>query len=62
MSKYEPKNREEAFTYQWERDVQLLQALAVIQKGNNNKEFLMALETLKLHINSYEELNAQGKQ
>lgn len=52
MSKFEPKNKEEAFTYQWEDDVRHLRSLALLSE----KEFQAYLKIFKQHIESYSHL------
>ncbi len=52
MSKHAPKNREEAFVYQFEDDVKLLFSMSQI----GVKEFQQELEKLKGHIVSYEQM------
>lgn len=49
MSRFEPKNREEAFTYQFEDDVKMLRAIAF----EGEKKFEHALSTLEGHILAY---------
>ena len=49
MSRLNPKNREEAFTYQFEDDVKVLRACA----HNSEDAFNRALTTLETHIKSY---------
>lgn len=60
MSKQAPKNREEAFCYQLEDDVKLLFSLSQLihrkDSFNERKPFYDALEQLKTHIKSLEEL------
>ena len=62
MSKLEPKNREEAFCHQFADDVKLCLSMSqLIQPGrkddiNRFREFQAALDTLKTHIKSYEQL------
>lgn len=56
MSKLEPKNAEEAFTYQFEDDVKTLRACSF-----SKKDFLKQLEVLKIHIATYEKLHKYQK-
>lgn len=60
MSRLEPKNREEAFTYQFEDDVKLLYSLSQLIRRKDNfeerKPYYDALEILKGHIQSLEQL------
>ena len=53
MSRLNPENREEAFTYQFEDDVKMLRACAL----NGQDTFKKALDTLKTHISTYEKLS-----
>ena len=60
MNKHEPKNREEAFTYQFEDDIKVLRTLSQLihrkDSFEQRKPFYDALETLKAHIQSLEQL------
>lgn len=51
MSRLSPKNREEAFTYQFEDDVKVLLATS-----HNVESFKKSLATLKIHIKTYESI------
>ncbi len=51
--KYEPKNREEAFCFQFEDDVKMLHSVALVGESY----FKQGLETLKTHIAAYEQLS-----
>jgi len=53
MSKLVPKNREEAFAYQFQGDVKMLLALSKFRK----KEFKRRLDLLKIHISTYEKMS-----
>lgn len=50
MSKYEPKNREEAFVHQFEDDVRVLKCLSQL---DDLQAFEKGLEVLETHIASY---------
>lgn len=50
MSRLEPKNTEEAFTYQFEDDVKVLRACS----HNNTESFMKQLRILKIHIQTCE--------
>jgi hypothetical protein len=49
----EPRNREQAFSYQFEDDVRVLKALSLI----GEKEFKKGLQTLRDHMNAYENIS-----
>ena len=49
MSRLDPKNREEAFTYQFEDDIKVLRCAAT----QGATEFEQALSTLEIHIVAY---------
>ena len=51
MSKLEPKNKEEAFSYQFEDTVRLLKSLAALDQ---TVAFRQILQTLKQYIKVYE--------
>ena len=52
-SKHNPRNREQAFAYQFEDDVKKLISLSLL----NKEAFIKHLVVLKTHILSYEEYN-----
>src|SRR5688572_5481401 len=54
MERLNPKNREQAFAFQFEDDVKLLKSLSSVQ-GTDNTAFKQALITLKSHISVYED-------
>lgn len=60
MSRLEPKNREEAFAHQFKDDVKLLFSLSQlinrVDSYEERKPFYDALETLKIHIKTLEQL------
>ena len=56
MSKVNPKNKEVAFSYQFEDTVKLLKSLANLEQTD---AFRQTLQTLKMHIKTYE--NQTGK-
>ena len=49
MSRLDPKNREEAFTYQFEDDVKMLKVASL----SGEKEFEQVLKRLEVHIGAY---------
>lgn len=53
MSKYEPKNQEEAFCYQFEDDIKLLKRYALL---NDTKQYLIQLDIIISHIDICKEL------
>lgn len=61
MNRHTPKNREEAFAHQFEDDVKQLLGFSQLidEHGNNKKSFKETLEKLKIHIKSYEEMEAK---
>jgi len=59
MSRIEPKNRMEAFCYQFEDDVKLLKALALVGR---DAAFWQSLNTLKAHIKAYESNKISSKE
>lgn len=56
MSKYEPKNREEAFAYQIEDDIKLLHSLSML---NDTASYEKQLQTIEQRIASYRQLRDQ---
>jgi len=56
MNKMNPKNKEIAFSYQFEDTVRLLKSLANL---GQTEAFKQMLQTLKMHINTYE--NQRGE-
>lgn len=63
MSKNNPKNREEAFSYQFESDVKNLLALSKLidEYGDNKESFKSRLNILKSHIKTYEIIENMDK-
>lgn len=55
MSKQLPKNREDAFAYQFEDDVKMLHSMALISKEGFRKH----LAVLQAHIDAYNNLDLQ---
>ena len=53
MSRLEPINREDAFTYQFEEDVRVLKCLA----RQGEADFEKGLQTLEAHISAYRNKN-----
>jgi len=50
MSKLDPRNREEAFSWQFEDDVKMLRSISML---DNQQSFDKALQTLLAHIKAY---------
>lgn len=59
MSKLEPKNRKEAFCYQFEDDIKLLKSFALLDDQN---EYLKQLGIIEMHIKNCKELIKNEKQ
>mgnify|MGYP006316393667 CR=1 FL=1 len=50
MSRFDPKNREEAYVYQFEDDVSILRSMCAL---GNKEGFEQRLELLRAHIVAY---------
>lgn len=57
MSRLEPRNREEAFTYQFEDDVRVLRCLSM----QDEEAFQKGLATLETHIAAYRSIRLKNK-
>lgn len=58
MSRLDPKNREDAFCYQFEDDVRVLKCHA---SGGDEAGFEKMLQTLEVHIAAYRNKNLRKK-